>query len=59
MPARVVRIAFLGFGTVHRALHALLARRRDALVREHGVECIVTGVTSRRLGWRVDFKDLQ
>jgi homoserine dehydrogenase len=51
MPARVVRIAFLGFGTVHRALHALLARRRDALVREHGVECIVTGVASRRLGW--------
>jgi homoserine dehydrogenase len=52
MPARVVRIAFLGFGTVNRALHALLARRRDALVQEHGIECVVTGVASRRLGWR-------
>jgi len=52
MPSRVVHIAFLGFGTVNQALHALLARRREALVREHGVECIVTGVASRRLGWR-------
>lgn len=52
MPARVVRIAFLGFGTVNRALHALLARRREALAREHGIECTVTGVASRRLGWR-------
>src|SRR5215475_14113446 len=52
MPVRVVRIAFLGFGTVNRALHALLARRRDALVQEHAIECVVTGVASRRLGWR-------
>lgn len=52
MPPRVVRIAFLGFGTVNQALHALLARRRDALARDRGVECIVTGVASRRLGWR-------
>ena len=52
MPSRIVRIAFLGFGTVNQALHALLARRREALARDHGVECIVTGVASRRLGWR-------
>ncbi|TMQ02575.1 MAG: homoserine dehydrogenase, partial [Deltaproteobacteria bacterium] len=52
MPSRVVHIAFLGFGTVNQALHALLARRREALTRDHGVECIVTGVASRRLGWR-------
>ena len=51
MPSRVC-IAFLGFGTVNRALHALLAHRRDGLAREHGVECVVTGVASRRLGWR-------
>jgi homoserine dehydrogenase len=51
MPPRVVRIAFVGFGTVNRALHALLARRREALARDHGVACIVTGVASRRLGW--------
>ncbi len=54
MPSRVVCIAFLGFGTVNRALHALLADRRDALAREHGVECVVTGVASRRLGWRAE-----
>jgi homoserine dehydrogenase len=54
MPPRVVRIAFLGFGTVNRALYALLARRRDALARDHGVECVVTGVASRRLGWRAE-----
>jgi homoserine dehydrogenase len=52
MRPRVVRIAFLGFGNVNRALHALLARRREALAREHGIELIVTGVASRRLGWR-------
>ena len=52
MASRVIHIAFLGFGSVNRALHALLARRREALAREHGVECVVTGVASRRLGWR-------
>jgi homoserine dehydrogenase len=52
MTARAVHIAFLGFGTVNRALHALLARRRDALVRDHGLACLVTGVASRRVGWR-------
>lgn len=52
MPSRVVHLAFLGFGTVNRALHALLARRREALAREHGLEYLVTGVASRRLGWR-------
>ena len=49
-----LRIAFLGFGTVGRALHALLERRRDDLARELGVRCRVTGIASRRLGWRAD-----
>ncbi len=49
-----MRIAFLGFGSVGRALHALLDRRRDALVREHGIVCTVTGVASRSIGWRAD-----
>jgi homoserine dehydrogenase len=52
VPARIVRVAFLGFGTVNRALHALLERRREALAQGHGVEHVVTGVASRRLGWR-------
>jgi homoserine dehydrogenase len=51
---RLVRVAFLGFGTVGRALHALLALRRDPLARQHGIECRVTGVASRRTGWRAD-----
>jgi homoserine dehydrogenase len=54
MPPRAVRVGFLGFGTVNQALHALLARRREALARDHGVECMVTGVASRRLGWRAN-----
>ena len=51
---RTIRVAFLGFGTVGRALHALLERRRDDLARDLGVECVVTGIASRRLGWRAD-----
>ncbi len=54
MTTSPLRIAFLGFGTVGRALHALLARRRDDLARTYGVECVITGVASRRLGWRAD-----
>lgn len=50
----VMRVAFLGFGNVGRALHALLERRRESLARDHGIECIVSGVGSRRLGWRAD-----
>jgi homoserine dehydrogenase len=49
-----VRVAFLGFGSVGRALHALLERRRDALARDHHIVCTVTGVASRRIGWRAD-----
>ena len=49
-----MRAAFLGYGSVNRALHALLERRRDALARDHGVVCTLTGVASRRIGWRAD-----
>ncbi|AHG88785.1 homoserine dehydrogenase [Gemmatirosa kalamazoonensis] len=48
------RLAFLGFGAVNRALHALLLRRREALARDYGIEWVVTGVASRRMGWRAD-----
>jgi homoserine dehydrogenase len=53
-PAARVRVAFLGFGAVNQALHALLERRRDALARDHGIACTVTGVASRRIGWRAN-----
>lgn len=51
---RLVRVAFLGFGSVGRALHELLGRRRESLARELGVDCRVTGVATRRMGWRAD-----
>lgn len=54
MPPCATRVAFLGFGTVNRALHALLCGRREALAREHGVHVQVTGVATRRGGWRAD-----
>lgn len=49
---RTRRVAFLGFGTVNRALYALLQRRRDALGAEHGLSCEIAAVASRRSGWR-------
>lgn len=50
----VVRVAFLGFGNVGRALHALLERRRESLARDYGIECVVTAVASRGTGWRAN-----
>src|SRR5437868_12150652 len=55
--SRPLRLAFLGFGTVNRALHALLARRHDELARM-GITHTVTGVASRRIGWRADVRGL-
>ncbi|MEO6878977.1 MAG: homoserine dehydrogenase, partial [Gemmatimonadaceae bacterium] len=50
----MVRIAFLGYGTVGRALYALLDRRRAALSRDYGIDFAVTGVARRRSGWRAN-----
>jgi homoserine dehydrogenase len=44
-------LALLGYGTVARALHALLLRRRDALKRDYDITFAITGVASRRTGW--------
>lgn len=52
MPA--LNVALLGYGTVARALHGLLVRQRDALAREHRITFTITGVASRRIGWRAD-----
>src|SRR5687767_7711579 len=46
-----LRVAFLGFGNVNRALHTLLARRRGALAAEYEIEYVVTGLASRTAGW--------
>ena len=47
-------LAFLGYGTVARALHELLTRNREALAREHDITYAITGVASRRIGWHAD-----
>ncbi len=52
MPA--YNIALLGNGTVAHALQALLSSRRDALHRELGIGYTITGVASRRTGWRAN-----
>ena len=50
----MVRVAFLGFGNVGLALHALLERRRETLERDYDIEYVVTGIASRRIGWCAD-----
>lgn len=51
-PMQTYKIAFLGFGTVARALHALLEAQRDTLRQTHRVEFVVTGVAGAQAGWR-------
>jgi homoserine dehydrogenase len=48
---RHLSFAFLGFGTVGRALVALLEQRRQALRQQYGLTYRVTGVATRRTGW--------
>jgi homoserine dehydrogenase len=51
---KVFRLALLGFGNVNRTLVELL-QKKDAELRErHGIEWKITGVASRRIGWRVN-----
>ena len=45
------KICFLGFGNVGRALARLLFAKSGELREQYGIECRVTGVASRRLGW--------
>lgn len=47
-------LVFLGYGTVTRALVALLDRNRAALARDHDITFVATGVASRRIGWRAN-----
>lgn len=45
-----VRLAFLGFGNVGRALARLLLRKRTALADQHGITFTVTGIQTARHG---------
>jgi len=51
---RVLNCAFIGFGTVGRALHALLEAQREALARDYNITFITTGVATRRIGWHAN-----
>ena len=47
-------IGLLGFGNVNRTLIELLQRKEAELRERHGIEWRITGVASRRIGWRVN-----
>lgn len=46
------RVCFLGFGNVGRALARLLVAKTAELRDQYGIEWEITGVATRRLGWR-------
>jgi homoserine dehydrogenase len=49
-----LRIGLLGFGNVNRTLVDLLQRKNTELRERHGITWRITGVGSRRIGWRVN-----
>src|SRR5215213_11268308 len=46
------RICFLGFGNVGRALARLFVSKSTELRERYGIEWEITGVATRRMGWR-------
>jgi homoserine dehydrogenase len=46
------RLCFIGFGNVGRALARLLVAKSAELRDNYGIEWEITGVATRRLGWR-------
>jgi len=46
------RVCFLGFGNVGRALARLLVAKSAELRENYGIEWEITGVATRRMGWR-------
>lgn len=48
------RLCFLGFGNVGRALARLFVAKSAELRESFGIEWTITGVASRRIGWRVN-----
>lgn len=49
-----VRLALLGYGSVGKAFVRLLQTKTDELRRRYDLGWLITGVASRRLGWRSD-----
>ncbi len=50
-PIRTWNLALVGFGNVGKAFVRLLIDKRAVLRRDYDVECRLTGLASRRLGW--------
>src|SRR5215203_1900987 len=46
------RLGFLGFGNVGRALARLFVVKSNELRAAHGIDWTITGVATRRMGWR-------
>jgi len=46
------RIGFIGFGNVGRALAKLLVSKSTELRDKYNIEWLITGVATRRMGWR-------
>lgn len=58
------RLALLGFGNVGRALARLLVAKTTELRERYGIEWEITGVATRRIGWRasdqaIDVTDIE
>src|SRR5260370_29272291 len=47
-------LCLLGFGNVNRTLVDLLQRKDAELRARHSIEWRITGVASRRIGWRAN-----
>ena len=47
-----LRLCFLGFGNVGRALARLLVAKSGELRESYGIEWEIAGVATRRMGWR-------
>jgi homoserine dehydrogenase len=54
MPRRTYNLCLIGFGHVGRTFVSLLARKREHLARDPGLDFVITGVASRTLGWLVN-----
>ncbi|MCA1555503.1 MAG: homoserine dehydrogenase, partial [Acidobacteria bacterium] len=48
---KTFNLCFLGFGNVGHALVRLLGEKSEELREEYGIEWLVTGVATRRMGW--------
>src|SRR5690349_18164183 len=51
---KTLRLGLLGFGNVNRTLVELLQQKATELRERHGIEWRITGIASRRIGWKAN-----